>query len=70
MSDLDLGNAQKLRYTWNSALAEHPEASAVWTWEVHTPWVAANPVWSIHSEHSPHMPVVFVCSVPPSPQHK
>ena len=27
-----------------------------------------NPVWSIHCEHSPHMPVVFVCSVPPHQQ--
>ena len=33
------------------------------------PWAGANPVWSIHCEHSPHMPVVSVCSVPPSPQH-
>ena len=32
-------------------------------------WAVANPVWSIHCEHYPHMPVVFVCSVPPSPQH-
>ena len=29
----------------------------------------ANPVWSIHYENSPCMPVVFVYSVPASPQH-
>ena len=33
------------------------------------PWAVANPVWSIHCEHSPQVPAVFVCSVPPSPQH-
>jgi len=36
----------------------------------HTPpWAGANPVWSRHCEHSPHMPVIFICSVPPSTQH-
>ena len=29
-------------------------------------WVGANPVWPRHCEHPP---VLFVCSVPPSPQH-
>ena len=29
----------------------------------------ANPVWPRHCEHSPHTLVIFVCSVPPSPQH-
>ena len=33
------------------------------------PWAVANPVWTIHCEHPPHVPAVFVCSVPPSPQH-
>ena len=28
-----------------------------------------NPVWPRHCKHSPHTPVIFVCSVPPSPQH-
>ena len=36
----------------------------------HTPpWAGIKPVWSIHCKHSSHMPVIFVCSVPPSPQH-
>ena len=36
----------------------------------HTPlWDGANPVWPRHCEHSPHMPVIFLCSIPPSPQH-
>ena len=26
-------------------------------------------VWPRHCERSPHVPVIFVCSVPPSPQH-
>jgi len=34
-----------------------------------TLWVGANPVWPRHCEHSPHTSVIFVCSVPPSPQH-
>ena len=30
------------------------------------PWDVA---WSFHCEHSPHMPALFVCCDPPSPQH-
>ena len=37
--------------------------------ETKPPWVGANPVWPRHCEHSPHTPVIFVCSVPPSLQH-
>ena len=29
----------------------------------------ANPVWPEQCECSPHTPVTFVCSAPPSPQH-
>ena len=32
-------------------------------------WAVENPVWSIHCEQSPHMTVVFVCSIHPSPRH-
>ena len=32
-------------------------------------WTVTNSVWSIHCEHSPHRPVVFVYSVLPSPQN-
>ena len=37
--------------------------------ETQTPWAGSNPVWPRHCEHSPHRPVIFVCSVPPSPKH-
>ena len=45
--------------------AEQPRAWAVWAGRVHTPWAGAGPVWLRHCEH---MPVLFVSSVPPSPQ--
>ena len=32
-------------------------------------WAGANPLWSLHCKHSQHTPVIFVCNVPPSPQH-
>ena len=44
---------------------EQPRAWAVWAGRVHTPWAGTGPVWLRHCEH---MPVLFVCSVPPSPQ--
>ena len=28
-------------------------------------WAEANPMWPRHCKHSPHMPVIFVCSVLP-----
>ena len=34
LSSLDLGSAQNAGPTWDTALAEHPEAWAVWIWEV------------------------------------
>ena len=46
-------------------LAEQPRAWAVWAGRLHAPWAGAGPVWLRHCEH---MPVLFVCSVPPSPQ--
>ena len=46
-------------------LAEQPRAWAVWAGRVHELWAEAGPVWLRHYEH---MPVLFVCSVPPSPQ--
>ena len=38
--------------------------------ELHKPgsthaWAGADPVWFICCKHSPHMPVILVCSVPP-----
>ena len=45
--------------------AKQPRAWAVWAGRVHTPWAGAGPVWLSHQEHTP---VLFVCSVPPSPQ--
>ena len=47
--------------------AEQPRAWAVWAGRAHMPWAGAGPVWLRHCEH---MPVLFVCSVPPSPQCK
>jgi len=44
---------------------EQPRAWAVWAWRVHRQWAGAGPVWLRHCEHTP---VLFVCSVPPSPQ--
>ena len=36
----------------------------------HPPRVGANPVWPEHCRSSPHTPVTFVCSAPPSPKHR
>ena len=47
-------------------LAEQPRAWAVWAGRAHVTWAGAGPVWLRHCEH---MPVLFVSSVPPSPQH-
>jgi len=44
---------------------EQPRAWAVWAGRLHAPWEGAGPVWLRHCEHTP---VLFVCSVPPSPQ--
>ena len=46
-------------------LAEQPRAWAVWEGRAHELWAGAVPVWLRHCEHTP---VLFVCSVPPSPQ--
>jgi len=46
-------------------LVEHPRAWAVWAGRGHVLWAWTGPVWLRHCEH---MPVLFVCSIPPSPQ--
>ena len=46
--------------------AERSRAWAVLAGRPHAPWVGAGPVWLRHCEH---MPVLFICSFPPSPQH-
>ena len=46
-------------------LEEQPRAWAVWAGRVHVPSAGAGPVWLRHCKHTP---VLFVCSVPPSPQ--
>ena len=66
---LDLGSAWNAGPALDSSPAEQPGAWAVQTRKAHAPWAGANPVWSIHCEHSPHTPVIFVCSVPPPAQH-
>ena len=45
--------------------AEQPRAWAVWAKRAYAPWAGAGPGWLRHCEH---MPVLFVCRVPPSPQ--
>ena len=44
---------------------EQPRAWAVWAGRSPATWAGAGPEWLRHCEH---MPVLFVCSVPPSPQ--
>ena len=44
---------------------EQPRAWAVWAGRAHVPWESTGPVWLRHCEHTP---VLFVCSIPPSPQ--
>ena len=48
------------RITWSLSSVDQESTHAV---------SGANPVWPRHCEHSPRTPVIFVCSVPPSPQH-
>ena len=45
--------------------AEQPTEWAVWAGRAHAPWTRAGSVWLRHCEHTL---VLFVCSVPPSPQ--
>ena len=63
LSGLDLG-AQPRAGLWLFP-AEQPRAQAVWAGRLHAPWAGADPVRLRHCEH---MPVLFVCSIPPSPQ--
>ena len=44
---------------------EKPTAWAVWAGRTHAPWAGAGPVWLRQWEHTP---VLFVCSIPSSPQ--
>ena len=65
LSGLDLGSAcnsgpASCRAAWSQSSVDGESTYAV---------SGANPVWPEHCEYSPHMPVTFVCSVPPSPQH-
>ena len=68
LSGLDLGSACNPGPALDSAPAEQPGAWALLTGKAHMPWTGANPVWPRHCEHSPGMPVIFICSVPPSLQ--
>ena len=63
------GKYTQPRASFRQFPAEQPWAWGVETGKAHTLWAGANPVWPRHCEHSPHMPVIFVCSVSPSPQH-
>ena len=59
------GRGMKPRASIRRFPVEQPRAWAVWAGRVHAPWAGTGPVWLRHCEH---MPVLFVCSVPPSPQ--
>ena len=48
------------RVTWSLSSVDQESTHAV---------SRANPVWPRHCAHSPHTPVIFACSVPPSLQH-
>ena len=65
LSILGLGSAHssgpapcRAAWSWSSADGGSTHAAS-----------GANPVWPEHCECSPHRPVTFVCSGPPSPQH-
>ena len=65
LSGLDLGSPSNPGPALDSFPVEQPGAWAVWTRKAHTPWMGANPVQPRRCEHSPLMPVIFLCSVPP-----
>ena len=69
LSGLDLGSAHNPGPALDSSPAEQAGAWAVQTGKAHTPWVGANPGWPRSCEHSPHTPVIFVCSAPPPQKH-
>ena len=48
------------RTTWNLSSVDRESIHTV---------NGVNPPWSSHCGHSPHTPVIFVCSVHPSPEH-
>ena len=60
------GRCMQPRAGLQQFLQEQPRAWAVWAGKPHALWAGAGPVWLRHWEHPP---VLFVCSVPPSPQH-
>ena len=60
------GRCMQPRVGLRRSLVEQPRVWAGWTGRAHVPWVGAGLVWLSHCEH---MPVLFACSVPPSPQH-
>ena len=59
------GRCMQPRAGFRQFPAEQPRARAVRAGRAHVPWAGAGPVWLGHCKH---MPVLFVCSVPPSPQ--
>ena len=69
LSGLDLGSACNPGPALDRTLAEQPGTWTMWIGKTHMPREGANPVWPRHCEHSPHTPLIFLWSVPPSPQH-
>ena len=62
---LRLGKCIQPRAGSGQFLVEQPRDWAVWAGWAHAPSAGAGPVWLRHCKHAP---VLFVCSVPPSPQ--
>ena len=69
LSVIDLGSACNPEPALDSFRAEQYGAWAVQTEKPHMLWAGASPVWLRHCKHSPHMPAIFVYSVPPSLQN-
>ena len=59
------GRCMQPRAGLGRILAEQPRAWAVWAGRAHSLWAKAGLMGLRHCEH---MPVLFVCSIPPSPQ--
>ena len=62
---LKSGRCMQPRASLRRFPAEQPRAWAVWAEMAHAPWARVGPVCLRHCEHTP---VLFDCSVPPSPQ--
>ena len=67
LNGLGLGRAQNAQPIWVLQSTLEPERYRPGKYML--PWAVSNQAWSIRCEHSPHLLVVLIFSVPPSPQH-